>query len=46
MGRATDFAQNGPEAASQQWRPIADQLRPKPPRLAKLLAEAEPDVLA
>jgi transposase-like protein len=43
---ATAFAQNDPEAASQQWRRIADQLRPKLPKLAKLMDEAEPDVLA
>ena len=43
---ATAFAQNDAEAASQQWRRIADQLRPKVPKLAKLMDEAEPDVLA
>ena len=46
MGWATAFAQNDPEAASQQWRRIADQLRPKLPKLAALMDEAEPDVLA
>jgi transposase-like protein len=43
---ATAFAQNDAEAVSQQWRRIADQLRPKLPKLAKLMDEAEPDVLA
>ena len=43
---ATAFAQNDAEAASQQWRRIADQLRPKVPKLAKLMDDAEPDVLA
>ena len=43
---ATAFAQNDAEAASQQWRHVADQLRPKLPKLAKLLDNAEPDVLA
>ena len=43
---ATAFAQNDAEAASLQWRRIADQLRPKIPKLAKLMDEAEPDVLA
>jgi putative transposase len=27
---ATAFAQNDAEAAKQQWRRVADQLRPKP----------------
>ena len=42
----TAFAQNDAEAASQQWRRVADQLRPKVPKLAKLMDDAEPDVLA
>jgi len=42
----TAFAQNDAEAASQQWRRIADQLRPKAPKLAQLRDDAEPDVLA
>jgi len=42
----TAFAQETPEAASQQWRTIADQMRPKLPKLASLMDEAEPDVLA
>jgi len=43
---ATAFAQETPEAASQQWRSVADQMRPKLPKLAVLMDEAEPDVLA
>lgn len=43
---ATAFAQETPEAAKAQWRTVADQLRPKVPKLAALLDEAEPDVLA
>lgn len=42
----TAFAQETPEAASQQWRAIADQMRPKLPKLAALMDDAEPDVLA
>jgi putative transposase len=44
MGAA--FAQDDAEAAKQQWRKVAEQLRPKLPRLAALLEEAETDVLA
>jgi transposase-like protein len=43
---ATAFAQDAAEAASAQWRRVADQLRPKVPKLAALMDEAEPDVLA
>jgi transposase-like protein len=43
---ATAFAQNSAEAAKQQWRLVADQIRPKVPKLAALMDEAEPDVLA
>ncbi len=43
---ATAFAQDDAEAASQQWRKIADQLRPKLPKLAAFMDDAEPDVLA
>jgi transposase-like protein len=43
---ATAFAQETPDAASQQWRAVADQIRPKLPKLANLMDEAEPDVLA
>ncbi len=44
MGAA--FAQEDAAAASAQWRKVADQLRPKLPKLAGLLDEAETDVLA
>jgi putative transposase len=43
---ATAFAQETPEAASQQWRAVADQIRPKVTKLATLMDEAEQDVLA
>jgi len=43
---ATAFAQNDAKAASQQWRHVADQIRPKVPKLASLMDEAETDVLA
>ncbi len=43
---ATAFAQDDAEAARQQWRKVADQLRPKVQKLAKLMDEAEADVLA
>ena len=43
---ATAFAQDDAEAARQQWRKVADQLRPKVQKLAKLMDEAEQDVLA
>ena len=43
---ATAFAQNDAPAAKAQWRQVADQVRPKVPKLAALLDEAEEDVLA
>lgn len=43
---ATAFAQDSAEAASAQWRTVADQIRPKVPKLATLMDEAEHDVLA
>src|SRR5436190_9573464 len=43
---ATAFAQDDAEAAKAQWRRVADQLRPKLPKLAAFLDEAEVDVLA
>jgi transposase-like protein len=43
---ATAFAQDDAEAARTQWRRVADQLRPKLPKLAALMDEAEADVLA
>jgi len=42
----TVFAQDSAEAASAQWRVVADQLRTKFPKLAAMMDEAEPDVLA
>ena len=42
----TAFAQEDAEAAKTQWRQVADQLRVKAPKLANLMDEAEPDVLA
>ena len=42
----TAFAQNDAASARAQWRQVADQLRPKVPKLATLLDEAEDDVLA
>jgi len=43
---ATAFAQEDAEAARAQWRKVADQLRPKLPKLASFMDEAETDVLA
>ena len=43
---ATAFAQDDAEAASAQWRLVADQLRAKAPKLATLMDDAEHDVLA
>jgi transposase-like protein len=43
---ATAFAQDDAETAKVQWRKVADQLRPKVPKLAALMDKAEPDVLA
>jgi putative transposase len=42
---ATAFAQDTAAAAKAQWRKVADQLRPKLPRLAAAMDEAETDVL-
>ena len=42
----TAFAQDDADAARKQWRDVADQLRPRVPKLAALMDEAEPDVLA
>ena len=42
----TAFAQDDAEAAKAQWRRVADQLRPKLPKLAGFMDEAEADVLA
>jgi putative transposase len=43
---ATAFAQDSADAAKAQWRRVADQLRPKLPKLAAFMDEAETDVLA
>jgi transposase-like protein len=42
----TAFAQDDAEAAKSQWRAVADQLKPKLPKLAALMLDAEADVLA
>jgi putative transposase len=42
----TAFAQDDGEAASKKWRSVADQLRPRVPKLAALMDDAEADVLA
>jgi len=42
----TAFAQDDAAKASAQWRQVADQLRPRVPKLAALMDEAEADVLA
>jgi len=43
---ATAFAQDDATSARTQWRSVADQLRPKLPKLANLMDDAETDVLA
>jgi transposase-like protein len=42
----TAFAQDDAAAASKQWRQVADQARPRLPKLAAFMDEAEADVLA
>ena len=42
----TAFAQDDASAARKQWREVADQMRPRVPKLAALLDNAEEDVLA
>jgi putative transposase len=42
----TAFAQDDAAAAKAQWRQVADQLRPRVPKLSAFMDEAEPDVLA
>jgi putative transposase len=42
----TAYAQEDAAAAHTQWRTVADQLRPKVPKLAALMDAAEEDVLA
>jgi transposase-like protein len=43
---ATAFAQDDAAAARKQWRQVADQARPRVPKLAALMDDAEADVLA
>jgi transposase-like protein len=40
----TAFAQNDAETARTQWRQVADQLRPRVPKLAAMMDDAEADV--
>ena len=42
----TAYAESDAAAAHAQWRTVADQLRPKVPKLAALMDSAEEDVLA
>jgi len=42
----TAFAQDDEAAAKAQWRQVADQLRPRVPKLAGFMDQAETDVLA
>ena len=42
----TAFAEADAPGAKAQWRQVADQLRPRVPRLASLMDDAEEDVLA
>ncbi len=42
----TAFAEADADAARKQWRSVADQLRPRVPKLASLMDGAEADVLA
>ena len=42
----TAFAQPDVTSAKAQWRQVADQMRPKLPKLAAIMDEAEDDVLA
>ncbi len=43
---ASVFAQDGAQAAHAQWRSVADPLRGKLPKLAKLMDGAEDEVLS
>ena len=43
---ATIFAQETEAAARDQWRAVADQLRERLPKIARLMDDAEDDVLA
>ena len=42
----TAFAQDDAAAARKQWRDVVDQARPRVPKLAALMDQAEADVLA
>ncbi|MBM3487871.1 MAG: IS256 family transposase, partial [Alphaproteobacteria bacterium] len=42
----TAFAETDPDTARTQWRKVADQARPRVPKLAALMDDAEADVLA
>ncbi|HTU53850.1 MAG TPA: transposase, partial [Acetobacteraceae bacterium] len=42
----TAFAQDDAAAAQKQWRDVADQARPRVPKLAAFMDEGEADVLA
>ena len=42
----TAFAQDDADAARKQWHDVADQARPRMPKLAALMDDAETDVLA
>jgi hypothetical protein len=42
----TAFAMDDADAARKQWRHVADELRPRVSKLAALMDDAEPDVLA
>ena len=42
----TAFAQDDAAAARKQWREVADQARPRVPKLAALMDDAEADMLA
>lgn len=42
----TAFAQDDTAAARKQWREVADQVRPRVPRLAMLIDDAKVGVLA
>jgi len=46
LSAGTAFVQEDGETARAQWRQVADQLRPKVPKLAGLMDAAEADVLA
>jgi len=43
---ATAFAETDADAARKQWRSVADQIRPRVPKLAAPMDRAEADVLA